>query len=384
LDQLLAPVALHPDPLLAQILPAATQSTDIVLAARYLESNKDSAKIDEQPWDASVKALARFPAVVKQMSEDLAWTVALGNAFFEEPDAVMASVQRLRLKAQEAGNLPETKEQKVVVETVEEETVVKILPADPQIIYVPQYNPQIVYVEKPPSAGATLFSFVAGVAIGAWLQNDFDWHHHGVVVLPGGWRPGWHRPVIGGNVNVNIWRPRPSPGRPLPPSWTRPPGSSGPGWGGATRPPGTRPPGTSSLPNRPVSQLPNRPALQAPGVTKPRPAPQVSTRPAPQFNKPNPTTSGSAARPATRPSFSTPQMPARPAPQLSKPAPKPSSSVSRPAPRPSFPTARPVQPQTRPSMGSAFRGYNSGSATRSFSNRGAQSRPPGGARIGKR
>lgn len=141
LDQLLAPVALHPDPLLAQILPAATQPTDIVLAARYLRDKKDPAKIDEQPWDPSVKALARFPTVINLMSDDLAWTVVLGSAFFEEPDAVMDSVQRLRLQAQALGNLPETKEQKVIIETVEQQTIVKIIPADFALVAWPaQWN----------------------------------------------------------------------------------------------------------------------------------------------------------------------------------------------------------------------------------------------------
>lgn len=356
LDQLLAPIALHSDPLLAQILPAATQPTDIVLAARYLEDKKDSANIDEQPWDPSVKALARFPTVIKLMSDDLSWTVALGNAFFEEPEAVMAAVQRLRLKAQAVGNLSETKEQKVIVETVEQQTVVKIVPADPQIIYVPQYNPQIVYVEKPREPGKALFTFFAGVAIGAWLANDFDWHHRGVVVLPGGWRPGWHRPVIGGNININIWRPRPIAGRPLPPAWTRPP-RPGPGWGGVARPPAirppvARPPMASASPNWPgTAQRPNRPEPARPTLNQSRPVPQ---------------------------------MPSRPAAQVSKPATKPASSIARPVPRPSVPTARPVPPSTRPTPGSAFGGYNSGARTRDFSNRGAQSRPSGGARGGKR
>lgn len=351
LDQLLAPIALHSDPLLAQILPAATQPTDIVLAARYLEEKKDVAKIDEEPWDPSVKALARFPTVIKMMSDDLSWTVSLGNAFFEEPQAVMAAVQRLRLKAQAVGNLPETKEQKVIVESVEQQTLVKIVPADPQVIYVPQYNPQVVYVEKPREPGKTLFTFFAGVAIGAWLANDFDWHHHGVVVLPGGWRPGWHRPVIGGNININIWRPRPLPGRPLPPSWTRPP-RPGPGWGGVPRSLAARPPVATSLPNRPSApQLQNRPAPGSPALGKPRPTPQTPTRPAPQSYKPTTKTPG---------------------------------SVSRPTPKPSSPSARPLQPQPRPAAGSAFGGYNSGPATRDFSARGAQSRQSGAARGGKR
>lgn len=85
LDQLLSSVALHPDPLLAQILPAATQPTDIVLAARYLADKGDPDKIDSQPWDPKCQGLARFPTVISMMSDDLTWTVALGNAFFRNP-----------------------------------------------------------------------------------------------------------------------------------------------------------------------------------------------------------------------------------------------------------------------------------------------------------
>src|SRR5580658_10972479 len=111
LDTLLAPIALYPDPLLAQILPASTVPGDIVMASRYVAAKKDPDKVDAQPWEESVKALARYPEVLQMMDEKLDWTTELGQAFIAQPDDVFNSIQRLQAKAQSVGNLKDTPQQ---------------------------------------------------------------------------------------------------------------------------------------------------------------------------------------------------------------------------------------------------------------------------------
>jgi hypothetical protein len=194
LDQLLAPIALYPDSLLAQIFMASTYPLEVVQADRWTKQNKDlkgdalTAALEKQPWDPSVKSLVNFPQVLAMMSEKLEWTQKLGDAFLAQKQDVMASVQALRKKAVEAGNLKTTKEQKVVVE---QETIV-IESASLQVVYVPAYNPTVVYgtwayPAYPPAyyyppgyaAGTALLSFGAGVALGAawgYGWGDCDWH----------------------------------------------------------------------------------------------------------------------------------------------------------------------------------------------------------------
>jgi len=197
LDTLLAPIALYPDPLLAQILPASTEPGDIVMAARYIASGKDASKIDAQPWEESVKALAHYPDVLKMMDSKLDWTTHLGEAFIAQPEDVFNSVQRLRAKAQQAGNLKETPQQTIVVE----KEVIKIMPADPQVIYVPQYPPETVYVQQPADVVTPLITFGLGLAMGAWIHNELDWHNHGVYYHNNGWHGGHYS---GGGNNINI------------------------------------------------------------------------------------------------------------------------------------------------------------------------------------
>jgi len=147
LDQMLAPVALYPDSLLAQVLMASTYPLEIVQADRFAKKNKDlkgdklleAAKNED--WDPTVKSLLQFPDVISMMSDKLDWTTKLGDAFLAQQKDVMDSVQRLRKKANEAGNLKTTKEQKVIVE---KETII-IQSASPEVIYVPAYNPTVVY-----------------------------------------------------------------------------------------------------------------------------------------------------------------------------------------------------------------------------------------------
>ena len=188
MDNLLAPIALYPDPLLAQIFPASTFVDQVDQAARWLRSNKDNpAKIDTQNWDVSVKSVGHYPQVIYMMSDKLDWTTALGQAYVNQSTDVLTSVQRLRARAKAAGYLATTPQQIVIVE----KEVIKVVPAQPQVIYVPTYNPQVVYVQPAaPSTGtvvaAAAISFGVGLAIGAWLNNDCNWYSHTV------YYHGWH------------------------------------------------------------------------------------------------------------------------------------------------------------------------------------------------
>ncbi|MGZ8483483.1 MAG: DUF3300 domain-containing protein [Candidatus Binatia bacterium] len=182
LDQLLAPIALYPDSLIAQILMASTYPLEVVQADRFAKQNKNlkgdglTKALEAQTWDPSVKSLVNFPQVLTMMSEKLDMTQKLGDAFLVQQKAVMDTIQSLRAKAQAAGNLKTTKEQTVIVE----QKIIKIEAASPQVVYVPVYNPTVVYgvwaypayppyYYYPPGYVATTaaFSFAAGVAVGA-------------------------------------------------------------------------------------------------------------------------------------------------------------------------------------------------------------------------
>ncbi|ACM19739.1 protein of unknown function, DUF330-containing [Geotalea daltonii FRC-32] len=185
LDDLLAPIALYPDPLIAQILPAATFVDQIDEAARYVRQYGKSARIDLQPWDVSVKAVAHYPTVLFMMDNRYEWTVSLGQAFVNQEQEVMDIIQQLRADAKAAGSLISTPQQQVIVEG----QVIRIIPAEAEVIYVPQYDPVAVYVEGfYPSYG--FISFGIGFGIGAWLNRDCDWHRHRIFYH--GWRGrGW-------------------------------------------------------------------------------------------------------------------------------------------------------------------------------------------------
>ena len=186
LNRLLAPIALYPDALIALILPASTVPSDLVLAARYIASNGDPARVANQPWDDSVKSLAHYPDVLKWMDQNLEWTTAVGEAFLDQPADVMNSIQGLRAEAKAAGNLTDTPHQRVI----QEESGIRIVPAQSEVIYVPQYDPDVVY-ERPysPNVGP-LLTFGVGLAVGSWLNYDCDWSRRSIYV--GQWRPGWN------------------------------------------------------------------------------------------------------------------------------------------------------------------------------------------------
>ncbi|MDB6034764.1 MAG: hypothetical protein JWM16_5102 [Verrucomicrobiales bacterium] len=176
LDQLLGPVALYPDPLIAQILPAATLPSQIVMADRYVQQGMSLDVIDQQPWDPSVKALARYPELLRWMDTNLAWTTDVGQAYTFQQADVMNAIQRLRYRAMSMGNLQSSPQQTVY----NNNGVIEVVPANPQVIYVPVYQPQVVYTQ-PASRPGVYVSFGLGVTIGSWLNHDVDWRDHRVV-----------------------------------------------------------------------------------------------------------------------------------------------------------------------------------------------------------
>ena len=194
LEQLVAPIALYPDSLFAQVLMASTYPLDVVSADRWVKANpslKDKALEDalqKQQWDPAVKSIVVFPQVLTMMSEKLDWTQKLGDAFLAQEKDVMATAQALRAKAASEGNLKDSKEQKVITEKVESTTIIKIEPTNPEVVYVPTYNPTVVYgawpypayppyYYYPPGyvAGGALLGFTAGVIVGGALWGNVGW-----------------------------------------------------------------------------------------------------------------------------------------------------------------------------------------------------------------
>ena len=205
LDSLVAPIALYPDQLLAQVLAASTYPLQIVTAERWVRQNsnlKGKALVEtagKQDWDPSIQALVAFPDVLQMMNQSLDWTTALGNAFLAQQSDVMAAVQRMRMKAQQNGKLQSNPQQQVQNTTLEGQPTIVIQPANPEVVYVPSYDPTVMYGAAPayypyPSmaypVGAGLVSFGAGVFVGALFNG----------CCGGGWGWGW-----GAN-----WGPRPS------------------------------------------------------------------------------------------------------------------------------------------------------------------------------
>lgn len=184
LDQLLAPIALYPDPLIALILPASSAPADVAAAAQYLASGGGPAGIDSQNWDPSVKGLAHYPEVVKWMAANPDWMNALGAAFSVQQADVLKSVQQLRAEARAAGTLASTPQQQVDVDGDD----IRIVPAQADTIYVPEYDPDSVYEAADGYAGPFI-TFGAGFPVGPWLGYECDWDDFGIWVGP--WHPGW-------------------------------------------------------------------------------------------------------------------------------------------------------------------------------------------------
>jgi len=184
LESLVAPIALYPDELLAQVLVASTYPLELVQLQQWMAKHpslKDKALADsiaKQPWDSSVQTMAAVPDVVKRLADDVQWTTDLGNAFLAQQADVMDAIQRMRQKAKDKGALESNEQQKVETKVVEEKTVIIVESANPEVIYVPSYSPTVVYgypyypyppiyYPPPPPPGAAFVAFSFGVAMGA-------------------------------------------------------------------------------------------------------------------------------------------------------------------------------------------------------------------------
>jgi hypothetical protein len=386
LDQLLAPIALFPDPLVAQICAASTDPQQILDADAWLHQNltlTGQARTDAaqaQGFDPAFIALVNFPQVLDMMAQNIDSYAAIGQAFTANQGMVMDSIQRLRQQAYAVGALQSNQYQTVDVQGQGTSQVVVIQPANPQIIFVPQYNPQVVFVQPDASAvvAASLITFGAGIALGAWMADasrPWGW---------GGWGWNWgRRTVIVHNnpwVVYNRYRPRypsyrfrpPVYSRPVyvrpPNNWHdrpyyRPPGGSPPPYrppGG--QPPQSRPPGTTPPTYRPPGNQP--PGYRPPGNQPPGYRPPGNQPPGyrPPVNPP---------APGSRPPGNS--QPGQRPPAMTRPAP---GAGPGPQPRPNPYAGYPRGPGAGSASGgrpSAFGGGNNAAAARAASNRGRSS-----------
>src|SRR6202522_3045691 len=212
LQRLVAPIALYPDSLVAQILAASTFPDEVVEADRWVQAHPDlkgdalGQAVDRQPWDPSVKALAAFPSVLGNMDKNLSWTSSLGDAYYNQQEDVMAAVQVMRRRAQESGNLKTTPQQTVATQ----DSDISIAPADPDEVYIPAYNPWSVY-GGPVMAwpgwypypgiwyGGPYLSFGMGFGIGWFGGFGWGWGHWGF-----NWHGGY--PIYGGARYYSVSR----------------------------------------------------------------------------------------------------------------------------------------------------------------------------------
>ncbi len=200
LQQLVAPIALYPDALVAQVLGAATFPDQVAFAADWLKQNSSLKgkslmdAVDGQQWDPSVKAITQFPSVLDNMAKNLTWTSSLGEAYHTQAAEVMQAVQFLREKAKAAGNLKSSEQIKVVQQSPQ---IIVIQPANPQIVYVPTYNPAVIYgtpyvvpgYTTSAAAATGVMAFGAGIAIGAMLASSSPWNYSY-------WNCNWHSSTV--------------------------------------------------------------------------------------------------------------------------------------------------------------------------------------------
>jgi hypothetical protein len=329
LDALVAPIALYPDALVAQVLGAATFPDQVVDADTFVKSNSGLTgqalqdAVQQKDWDPAVQAVTQFPSVLDTLAKNISWTSALGDASATQQDAVLAAVQRMRAQAYAAGNLKSGSQIKVVQESPQ---VIVIQPANPQIVYVPAYNPAVVYgtpvVVPGYSTGdvvaASIISFGVGIAIGAAINRNscgYGYHSWGMswnaytISCGGGyyygnpyWRGGYYPGYRPGYRPPYYPPPRPphyrppypgNPGRPPgiypPPNNGRPPTSGRPPYPGKPTPlpapvpgrPNPGQPGNGPNPGQPGRPNPGQPGKPNPGVPTTRPTPQPSPRPTP-------------------------------------------------------------------------------------------------------
>jgi len=432
LDELLAPVALYPDALVAQICAASTDPQQILDVSSWVQQNpgmSPQARTDgaqAMGFDPAFIALINFPQVLDTMARNIDSYAAIGRAFSLNQAMVMDSIQRLRQQAYAAGNLQSNEYQSVEVQDQDGVQAVTIVPANPQVIYIPQYSPQVVYATPSPDTfvATSIISFGVGIALGAWITDNsrpwgwggWGWNwwgrramivHNDYWVVDNHYRPSrpyyrYRAPIYTRPIHVRPppnWHDRPyyrppAGGRPpggggRPPGGGAPPGSGTPGSG-----PGTRPPATGLPQARPGVGPRTPPATTRPSLT---PAPRPTPRPAPQ-PLPTPRPSVTPVTPTPRPSVTPTPRPSVMRPSVT-PTPRPPIT---PLPRPSQPSLSRPQPQTRPgafagypgagspanyagARPSAFSGSHNTSADRAAASRGrssvqSQQRQPGGQR----
>jgi hypothetical protein len=424
LDGLLAPVALYPDALVAQICAAATDPQQILDADAWLQQNLSltgQARTDAaqaQGFDPAFIALVNFPQVLDMMAQNIDSYAAIGRAFSANQGAVMDSIQRLRQQAYAAGNLQSNNYQTVAVQNQGGVQAVTIVPANPQVVYVPQYNPQVVYVTPDPSAAiaTSILTFGAGIALGAWIAGSsqpwgwggwgWSWGHRTVIVQNNYWvvnnryrppRPYYHYrpPVYGPPIHVRPppnWHDRPyyRPPGGRPPGTYPPPGGKPPGG----RPPGTYPPPGGKPPGGGPPGIYPPPGGKPPGGGPPGIYPPPGGKP-PGGGRPPGNGTGPGSRPPTgvtpqpKPAVRPSTPPPRPA---TTPTPRPATpSVTRPQPRPTSFAGYPGKAPPASNAGarpSAFGGAHNASADRAAANRGRasvssqqrQQQPSGGQR----
>ena len=340
LDQLLAPIALYPDALLAQITTASTNPQEILDVTNWLAKNPtltgqaltDAAQ--KQGYDPAFIALVTFPDVLQMMSDHIDDYAAIGQAVTANQAEVSASVQRLRAQAYAAGNLKSNEQQKVEVQTVSNQPVYVIQPANPVVVYVPVYNPTVVYVAQP-NPTAALITFGVGIGIAALVYSNQPWGW-------GGWGWGWGRGGViyynrgpWGGVWVGGYRPPVIWYHPRPVLYTARPGYGG-NWG--YRPPNYRPPYPSQRPiYRPPGSHPANPGYRPPANTRP-----PNTRP-PGNGNPGTRPPGNG-NPGTRPPGNGNGNPGTRPPGNGNPGTRPPGNGNQPSIQP----ARPNNPSTRP------------------------------------
>lgn len=208
LGDLVAPIALYPDSLLSLALQASAFPQDLSAAYSYAQSSKTpTVAPDSATWDPSVIALLNYPTVLKKLNDDSDWTEKLGVAVTYQMTDVSDAVQQVRAEAQAAGNLPTTEQQTVA----QDGDAIMILPTQPNTIYVPTYDPEVIFVRH--DNWRPFITFGTGFGVGVWLENRWDWHRHSFYRSQS-WRPGggWYRPS-----RPVYWRP---PVRPIP-TWYR-------------------------------------------------------------------------------------------------------------------------------------------------------------------
>jgi hypothetical protein len=352
LDQLVAPIALYPDSLVAQVLTASTFGDQVNDADNWMHQNGGmppdqlAAAVNNMPWDPSVKALTEFPTVLDNMARNNGWTVALGNAYYNQPGDVMNAVQAMRYQAQQAGNLRSSPQERVYTSG----GLVVIEPVNAALVYVPYYNPWVVYGAPIPAwsgyywglpRGVALGAGIAigfGVGIGVGLFAHFGWGYHA-------WSPNWHGGVVVYNHNTYISRSTTVINR----------GNFGAYNRGVFEHAGRGVPGGYHPVVTARTAVYAHPAAVArPAAAAARPGPASSYHPAPARTA-RPATAqtyrppASAARPATAQTYRAPANAARPA-TASRSAAAPANRAQN---RPASHTAAPSSRQSKPAAHSA-------------------------------